>query len=80
MTFSDIINTLTRKPRTLSRIERTIECGAFILLCDGRMGTLTVISERDILLGERTYGWVEGNGFATWITEDDIFIYRNVYA
>lgn len=76
MTFADIFNALTRKPRTLSAAERTIELGAYILLADGRAGTLDSI---DTVQGERR-GYVIGNGFAASVTEQDIFAYRNVYA
>lgn len=73
MTLSDILHTLTRRNRTLARIERIIEVGATIILTDGRMGTLDSI---DIIQGERR-GYVLGDGFAASVTEDDIFIYRN---
>lgn len=74
MTFADVMNTITRKPRTLARVERTIETGAFILLTDGRFGTLTSI---DMIQGEKR-GYVVGQGFAASVTEVEIFAYRNM--
>lgn len=63
-----------RKPKTLARIERLIEVGAFIMLADGRCGTLDSI---DMVQSEKR-GYVIGEGFAASITDNDIFAFKNV--
>lgn len=78
MTLSDITSKITRKPKTLARIERTIELGAFVMLANGKFGTLTLIALRDYYEGEQKRAWVEGDGFTAWVTEKDIFAYRNI--
>jgi hypothetical protein len=69
-----LANPFTRKQRTLATIERTIEVGAFILLTDGRFGTLTSI---DLIQGEKR-GYVEGHGFAASVVDGEIFAFRNM--
>lgn len=68
------LNIFQRKPRTIARIERLIEIGAFIMMTDGRYGTLDSI---DMVQGEKR-GYVIGDGFAASITDDEIFAFRNV--
>lgn len=68
------LNILNRKPKTLARIERLIEIGAFIMLVDGRYGTLDSI---DMVQGEKR-GYVIGDGFAASITDSEIFAFKNV--
>lgn len=72
MTLRDISNKIFN--RNLSRVERTIEVGAFILLTDGRFGTLVSI---DMIQNEKR-GYVVGNGYAVSITDSDVFAFRNM--
>lgn len=68
------LNIFKRNSKAQARIERTIEIGAFILLTDGRFGTLVSI---DIIQGEKR-GHVVGQGFAASIADADIYAYRNM--
>lgn len=68
------LNLFNRKPKTLARIERLIEIGAFIMLVDGRYGTLDSI---EMVQGEKR-GYVIGDNFAASITDNNIFAFRNV--
>lgn len=68
------LNIFKRNSKAQARIERTIEIGAFVLLTDGRFGTLVSI---DMVQGEKR-GYIEGLSFTASITDEDIFAYMNV--
>lgn len=68
------LNIFKRNSKAQARIERTIEVGAFLLLTDGRFGTLVSI---DMIQGEKR-GYVIGNTFAASIVDAEIFAYRNM--
>jgi hypothetical protein len=68
------LNIFKRNSKAQARIERPIEIGAFILLTDGRFGTLVSI---DMVQGEKR-GYVEGHGFAASVVDGEIFAFRNM--
>jgi hypothetical protein len=68
------LNLFNRKSKITTKVERLIEIGAFIMLKDGRFGTLVSI---DIIQGEKR-GYVTGNGYAVSITDTDVFAFRNM--
>ena len=74
MTLAQITQLFTRKPRILANVERTIEVNAFVMLNDGRTGTLVSI---DLIQGVKR-GYVCGEGFAASVVDGEIFGFRNV--
>lgn len=76
MTFTDIRNRILN--RKLATVERIIDTGATVLLCDGRLGILDTVADA---YGDGVQrGYVVGlrNEFAAWVREGEISFYKNV--